>query len=90
MNFGSAFTFLSLGVSLILGAIVYVLLSPLFQSLAESAMIIFTDVTMYPDNVVTAGIYLFKFVQYSGIVFFFFVSAQFLKSYLQPWTNEYY
>ena len=90
MNLGPAFTFMSLGVSLILGAIVYVLLSPLFQALAESAMGIFADTMMYTDDVVTAGIYLFKFVQYSGIVFFFFVSAQFLKSYLQPWTNDYY
>lgn len=89
MDLGSAFKFISFVVALIVGAIVYVMLSPLFQSLAEVAVSLFADTYLYPDHVVTAALYLFEFVSYSGIVFFIFLSVQFLKSFLQPWTSEY-
>lgn len=89
MNLGSAFTFLALIISLVLGAITYILFSPIFQILAEIAVEIFANPEMYSDDVVAMALYLFKFVGISGVVFFFFVVAQFLKGYLQPWTNEY-
>lgn len=89
MELGSAFQFLSFIAALIVGAVVYIVLSPLFQSLAEVTISLFADDYLYPDNVVTATLYIFKFVSYSGIVFFFFLSIQFLKGFLQPWTSEY-
>jgi len=89
MELGSAFQFMAFIASLIVGAVIYVVLSPLFQTLSEVAVSLFTDEVLYPDDVVTACLYIFKFISYSGIVFFLFLSIQFLKGFLQPWTSEY-
>jgi hypothetical protein len=87
---GPVYTFLTLIISLIFGAFVWIVLSPLFDSLNLLAIDLFSGSTAsyYPENVQNNVVFVFQFISYSTIVFVLFVIGNFLKKYLQPWTME--
>ena len=87
---GPAFTFLVLVCSLVGGAFVWIILSPLFGSLNMLAISLFTGSSAgyYSETVTDAVRYVFMFISYSVVVFVLFVIGNFLKKYLQPWTME--
>lgn len=86
---GAAGFFIMLVSCLILGGFIYLILSPLFESINQTAIMLFSGSTSkyYPENVQSNTLWILTFIEYSIVVFFIFISGYYVKGYLQPWTR---
>gem|GEM_PF-5428102 len=76
---------------LLVGAFIWIVLSPLFASLNVQAAGLYSGPLShyYPDNVRQNTVWIFQFIWFSIVLFFIFVVGYYLKGYLQPWMRGY-
>lgn len=87
--FGPGFSFISLIISLVVGAFIWIVLSPFFETLNTSLIAVtLSEPAYYPGNVTGAMNLVFSIIEKAGILLFLYVSISYLKEHLQPWTME--